>query len=344
VSEDPIPNNANEGDPGAGSPDPLVTVVIPTRDRWQMLSRTLRTVLTQDVALEVVIVDDASVDETPLRLAEVRDPRVRTIRHDRSEGVARSRNDAIAEARAPWVAFLDDDDLWAPHKLRLQLEAVKAANAGWCWSASLAVDAELRPLYVTPSASPDDLERRLLRNNWVSGPSGVMARTDLLRAVGGFDPALSAPADWDLWIRLAARAPGASVDEVLWAYVEHGANMLGGADGADVARPEFDLMVAKHGAAAERHGFRFGTTWWMRWVASRHRFAGRRFRAAATYLQAAISDRSPGDLLRAIGSLGGEGVWQRVRARVIGPPHAPPWLTEFASQSSVTEPADDTAA
>ncbi len=334
MSDDAITHDAAAGARGAGPPEPQVTVVIPTRDRWPMLSRTLGTALAQDVSFEVVIVDDGSEDETPERLAELGDPRARSIRHDRSQGVARSRNDGIAAARAPWVAFLDDDDLWAPTKLRRQLAAAQAADAGWCWSASIAVDADLRPLYVTAAASPKDMARRLLRNNWVHGPSGMMVRTDLLRAVGGFDPALSSPADWDLWIRLAAEAPGAAVAEVLWAYVEHGANMLGGEDSAQAARPEFELMVAKHGAAAERLGYRFGSTWWTRWVASRHRFAGRRFRAAATYMQAAISDRSPGDLLRAVGALGGERVWQGVRARVIGPPLAPPWLAELTPPTS----------
>jgi len=329
-------------DPRTGPFEPQVTVVIPTRNRWGMLSRTLQTVFAQDVALEIVIVDDASDDETPQRLEELGDARLRCIRHDRSEGVARSRNEGIAAARAPWVAFLDDDDLWAPNKLSRQLAAAQAAGAGWCWSASIGVDAALRPLYITPAASPKDLPRRLLRNNWISGPSGVMARTDLLRAVGGFDPALSSPADWDLWIRLAAEAPGAAIAEVLWAYVEHGANMLGGGS-AEAARPEFEMMVAKHGAAAERLGVSFGSTWWMRWVASRHRFAGRRFRAAATYLRAAISDRSVGDLVRGLGAVGGEGIWQPVRARLIGPPHAPPWLTEIALQAGSQHPSDRAA-
>ena len=76
-----------------GPPEPQVTVVIPTRDRWPMLSRTLGTALAQDVSFEVVIVDDGSEDETPERLAALGDPRVRILRHDRSQGVARSRND-----------------------------------------------------------------------------------------------------------------------------------------------------------------------------------------------------------------------------------------------------------
>jgi glycosyltransferase involved in cell wall biosynthesis len=311
---------------------PRVTVVVPTRNRWPMLARALRAALAQEAPVELVVVDDASTDETAHRLAELDEPRIRVIRHERSEGVARSRNDGIAAARAEWVAFLDDDDLWAPSKLRRQLAAADASGAGWCWTGFVAVDAALRPLYVTKAASPKDLSRRLLRNNWVGAPSGVMARTDLLRELGGFDPALSAPADWDLWIRLADMAPGASVSDNLWAYVEHGANMLAGAPSPESARAEFELMVAKHGAAAEHLGFRFGSTWWTRWVASRHRFAGRRMRAAATYMEGAIRDRSLPELTRAIAAFGGEGLWQAVRCRVIGRPEAPDWLAVAAAK------------
>ena len=211
---------------------------------------------------------------------------------------------------------------------------MEATGAGWCWTSFIAVDAGLRPLYVTLTwaAPPKDLARCLLRNNWVGAPSGVMARTDLLRAVGGFDPELSAPADWDLWIRLADIAPGATVTEILWAYVEHGANMLAGGARAEAARSEFELMIAKHGAAAERLALRFGSTWWTRWEASRHRFAGRRFRAAAVYLEGAYRDRSLPELARAFGALGGERIWQPVRARLIGRPEAPPWLVEMAAE------------
>src|SRR2546421_12955356 len=101
---------------------PEATVIIPTRDRWPLLAVTLCGALAQEgVTLEVIVVDDGSVDQTPRRLAEVIDERVRVIRHPSSRGVAAARNSAIAAARGEWLAFLDDDDLWAPHKLRIQL-------------------------------------------------------------------------------------------------------------------------------------------------------------------------------------------------------------------------------
>jgi glycosyltransferase involved in cell wall biosynthesis len=92
-----------------------VTVVIPTRNRARLLAEALRSALSQvDVALEVQIVDDASTDETAALLDTFPDQRVKTIRLVSARGVAAARNLAAAEATGEWLAFLDDDDLWAP--------------------------------------------------------------------------------------------------------------------------------------------------------------------------------------------------------------------------------------
>jgi glycosyltransferase involved in cell wall biosynthesis len=116
-----------------GLPVPGVSVVIPTHNRSDLLALTLRSALSQrDVAFEVIVVDDGSADETSEVVAGLGDPRVRLIRHDVSQGVSAARNRGIAEARAEWIAFLDDDDLWAPDKLSFQLTA--ASESSRCWS------------------------------------------------------------------------------------------------------------------------------------------------------------------------------------------------------------------
>ena len=97
-------------------PGPEVSVVVPTHSRWDLLSTAaLPAAFGQEaVDIEVVIVDDGSTDSTVERLAEMSDPRVRVIRHERARGVAQARNAGIAAARGTWIALLDDDDLWAP--------------------------------------------------------------------------------------------------------------------------------------------------------------------------------------------------------------------------------------
>src|SRR3954454_1126760 len=123
---------------------PEVSVVIPTRNRWDLLSRSgLPAALMQkDVDVEVIVVDDGSTDETGARLAtlESEDSRVTVIRHDARQGVASARNRGIAEAQAAWIAFLDDDDLWAPEKLRRQLDRAEETRAGFVYGAAIVLD------------------------------------------------------------------------------------------------------------------------------------------------------------------------------------------------------------
>ena len=105
-----------------------ITVVIPTHNRAQLMPKTLRSVLRQrGVELEVVVVDDGSSDATPEILQRIRDPRVRWLRHEEPQGVANARNLGFVAVDTPWVAFTDDDDLWAPDKLACQLAARRAA-------------------------------------------------------------------------------------------------------------------------------------------------------------------------------------------------------------------------
>src|SRR5438105_2362909 len=98
----------------------LVSVVVPTRNRPRLLACTLRSILAQvDVDLELIVVDDAS---SPPAIVPT-DRRVRLIRHTTQLGVSAARNTGIAAACGRWLAFCDDDDLWAPRKLTEQLIA-----------------------------------------------------------------------------------------------------------------------------------------------------------------------------------------------------------------------------
>lgn len=303
----------------------MVSVVIPTKDRWPLLRRALRSALDQeDIDVEVLVVDDGSTDETPDRLAELDDRRLRVLRHDASQGVARARNRGIAEAHGTWVAFLDDDDVWAPRKLVAQVTA--AGTAGWSWTAALVTDEALRPRWATPSPDPAGIGLRLLSTNPIPALSSVAVRADVLRATGGFDEAFSAMADWDLWIRLGATTTGSGCPEPLVGYVDHGTNMLAGAVDPQRVRPEFDRLAAKHAAACAAAGVEFGAVWWGRWIASNHRFQGRRFQASRAYLRSARRHGERGDVARALGALGGQRAWQAARGVLVGSADEPAWI------------------
>ena len=94
------------------------TVVIPTRNRPDLLCLTLTSVLRQrDVDLQVIVVDDGSTEDTAGVVSRSGDHRVRVLRQATSKGVSTARNVGLSEVTTEWVAFCDDDDLWSPDKL-----------------------------------------------------------------------------------------------------------------------------------------------------------------------------------------------------------------------------------
>jgi glycosyltransferase involved in cell wall biosynthesis len=279
-----------------------VTVVIPTWNRWRLLSRAaLPTALAQrGVQLEIVVVDDGSTDETPHRLAELagRERRLRVVTHTQRQGVARARNAGIKAAHGEWIAFLDDDDLWSPEKVRRQLITARAANAQLVYSGAIVLDAGWRAIEEELPPSPVDLARTLLSRNLVpAGCSNVMATTELLRRHGGFDEELYQLADWDLWLRLALDARVACTRELLVGYSTHPQNMVIETR-SDVLR-ELDYLETKHDAISREYGERFDRLWLTRWVAGSNRRGGRRLRASALYLRAGLEHRSRSDVVRA---------------------------------------------
>ncbi|MEZ5949631.1 MAG: glycosyltransferase family A protein [Planctomycetaceae bacterium] len=144
----------------------LVSVVIPTFNRARFIGETLESALSQTwKALEVIVVDDGSTDDTRQIVEEfaARDERVRYF-HQANQGVSAARNHAIAQAQGEYVAFLDSDDLWHPWKLAIQMELLQAApHVGMCWTNMDAISGTgellslnyLRKMYSAYSLLPD---------------------------------------------------------------------------------------------------------------------------------------------------------------------------------------------
>jgi glycosyltransferase involved in cell wall biosynthesis len=310
---------------GAHAPD--LTVVIPTRDRWRLLSRTLAGALAQeDVQLEVVVVDDGSQDGTSDRIAELGDERVRCISHETPLGVARARNRGVAEGRGRWIAFLDDDDLWSPRKLVEQIAAADSVDAGFVYSSAAVVDHDGKLLLVALAPDPGTVGRALLIDNLLpAGGSNVLARTDLVRRLGGFDERLSALDDWDLWIRLALGARAARCLQLHVAYVEHGRTK----HRTDLEERMRDLAVLadKHRAASAAEGVEFGAGLLERWIAAEQALQGDRLAAARTLARAALRYRRPGLATRAASALLGPRMTRLARRSRVRLRTAPGWLS-----------------
>jgi glycosyltransferase involved in cell wall biosynthesis len=215
-----------------------VSVIVPTRNRPALLALTLRSVLAQrDVEFEVIVVDEASTDDTPSVITSFGDARIRSIRHHRPQGVSAARNHGVAEARADWVAFLDDDDLWAPTKLALQLGALRASGATWAYVGHVNINVHHHVTGGSPPLPPGELIRQLPEHNVVPGGcSGVIVSKDTVRRAGLFNGEFQPLADWDLWLRLAHVGVPACVSQPLVAYRLHGAQMS-----LDASRVETDF-------------------------------------------------------------------------------------------------------
>ena len=189
-----------------GGVEPLVSVVVPTRDRPGLLTTTLRSIVRQhSVPIEVVVVDDASADSDAVTavVEALDDCRIRIVRQPVPAGVSAARNCGLTASRGTWVAFCDDDDLWAPDKIHRQVDAVRTTGRNWAYTGSVDIN---RANVVTKGLSPpppDDVVRDLPRHNAVPGgcSSVLVARATLVQ-VGGFDIGLGPCADWDLWLRL----------------------------------------------------------------------------------------------------------------------------------------------
>jgi glycosyltransferase involved in cell wall biosynthesis len=103
---------------------PLVSVVIPVRDARRYVGEAIASVLGQrERALEVIVVDDGSGDDSVAVVEAVADPRVRLLTQPPA-GAAAARNRGVGASSAPYLAFLDADDRWTPAKLALQLAAL----------------------------------------------------------------------------------------------------------------------------------------------------------------------------------------------------------------------------
>jgi glycosyltransferase involved in cell wall biosynthesis len=285
-------------------------------------------VLTQrDVELELIVVDDGSTDHTSSRIGKLGDPRVRVVRHESSEGVARARNDGIGAARAPWVAFLDDDDAWAPTKLRRQLDAL-AAGGRFSYTGVVRIGEDLHVVGIQQAPAADTIRRVLQRQNIIDAPSSVVVSTSLLRELDGFDEQFSILADWELYLRLASAADPAVVAEPLIAYRLHDDNMH--------ATRAAELLAELRQLAGKHPGLQVDQAWYWEWAARALRRSGHTARASWLMLRLALHSRNPAHFVRALVYSLGDRATRRISRRVRSSCHdvsaAPAWVEPLRDQ------------
>lgn len=118
------------------SSQPLVSVVIPAYRCAGTLAASIDSALAQDVPMEILVIDDCPDAPVAQVMEQYRDDgRVIYLRNEKNLGAAETRNRGVAQAKAPYVAFLDSDDLWRPGKLKKQLAALERTGAVLCCTA-----------------------------------------------------------------------------------------------------------------------------------------------------------------------------------------------------------------
>jgi glycosyltransferase involved in cell wall biosynthesis len=263
-----------------------VSVIVPTRNRSRLLATTLRGVVCQrNVALEVIVVDEASTDDTGAVVAAVGDRRIRVVHHDVARGVSAARNRGAAEACGEWVAFLDDDDLWAPDKLASQLDAARATGRDWVYTGSVIITLDGRLVHGHPPLPPDELMAAILHRNAIpGGGSNVIVRRSALQRAGPFDTRFRNTEDWEMWIRLAKQGPPAWVCRPLMAYRVHPSNA------------SLDIAEIMRGARLieQLHSTRLDWGRIHRWLAESSLRSGRRDEALGQFCRAFFRGQAAG--------------------------------------------------
>jgi glycosyltransferase involved in cell wall biosynthesis len=194
---------------------PEVSAIIPTYNRCAMLREAIDSVLAQSIRdFELIVVDDGSTDATAEYLAGFGNTmQIERIEH---RGPVAARNRGVALARAPLIAFLDSDDLWAPNKLERQI-AFMRDNPGCAISQT--GETWIRDgRRVNPGTRHrkrgGDIFIDSLRTCLIS-MSAAMMRTALFRSCGGLDESMAAAEDYDLWLRILIDHEAGLLDEPL---------------------------------------------------------------------------------------------------------------------------------
>ncbi|WP_019498979.1 glycosyltransferase family 2 protein [Pseudanabaena sp. PCC 6802] len=194
---------------------PLISVVIPAYNAQKTILETIHSVLNQTVSnFEIIVINDGSRDNTLSLLSTISDPRLKVFSYENG-GLSVARNRGISNAIGEFISFLDADDLWTQDKLELQVAALqKNPDAGVVYSWTQFIDEHSNLLFLQPPVYLEgDVYPHLLVSNFISSGSNIMVRRHYIDLVGEFDPAVNATADWDYYLRLAARCHFALVPQ-----------------------------------------------------------------------------------------------------------------------------------
>lgn len=203
---------------------PTVSVVIPTHNRSNYLKRAIDSVLGQSFQdFELIIVDDNSDDDTEDVVHSYSDKRIKYLKNTKNLKATKSRNIGICNAKGKYIALLDDDDYWYPHKLEKQIDKIFQSNKnlGFVYSGFSIVLQKNNTIFMNIYPQKKGKVFKDIINFNILGSPTPLIRKDLLLRAGLFDNSFKSAQDWDLWIRLSMLTEFDYVDEILACYVIH---------------------------------------------------------------------------------------------------------------------------
>jgi glycosyltransferase involved in cell wall biosynthesis len=186
---------------------PDVSVIIPTYNRAKLVSRAIKSVLAQTYYnFELIVIDDASTDNTKNIIANFQDKRISYIRQKKNKGAPAARNTGIKLAKGLFIAFLDDDDEILPAKIEKQVNkfSLVSKKVGLIYSGSeLIEEKDNSILKVYTPKYKGNVQQRLLLGPTICGSHTALIRKKCFERVGGFDEMLKSCQDWDMWKRIS---------------------------------------------------------------------------------------------------------------------------------------------
>jgi glycosyltransferase involved in cell wall biosynthesis len=197
---------------------PKASIIITTRNRPHLVPRAVESARAAGSDVEIVVVDDASSDETASVCKNLSG--INYVRVDRNQGVAGARNIGLVASHGEYLSFLDDDDTRLPDSLDAQVEALeREPRAGLIYGRAIWGDQDGKPCNKSyPSDCPQGgVFWKLLARNFIPCGSAVFRRSCLSR-VGLLDGSIPGLDDWDLWVRIAEIYPVLSAETpiIVW--------------------------------------------------------------------------------------------------------------------------------
>ena len=198
--------------------DSVVSIIIPTYNRANLIGKSISSVLNQTFKnFEVIVIDDGSIDDTERVVKSFNDPRIKYIKCEKNKGACAARNVGIEIAKGKYIAFQDSDDEWLPEKLERQMRIFKTLPQESIVYTGFWRIKNNKKTYVPldrVKQKEGNIYKELLRGNFVSTQT-LLVKKECFEKLGMFDKNLPRFQDWDLVLRLAKYYNFKFIDEPL---------------------------------------------------------------------------------------------------------------------------------